>query len=149
MKFEDASTLRIDVRQTEGVVILDLAGQLTFGLGHARLWEKAASLAGAGLKSVILNLRGVSRIDAAGAAELRLLLTCARADGANAVLLNLSASAISAMDVLQLETEFEAFEDERDAINAFNPERRVKRYDILSFALQDARELGEVDELVG
>ena len=57
MKSEDSSRLRIDVRQTEGVVILDLTGELTLGPGHWRLWEKASALAAAGVKNVILNFR--------------------------------------------------------------------------------------------
>ena len=148
MKSEDSRKLGIDVRQTEGVVILDLTGELTLGPGHWRLWEMAASLAGAGLKNVILNLRGVSKIDAAGVGELMLLMTRARTVGIQAALLNLSASAIDPTDAFQLEADFEAFEDERDAINAFFPSRRVKPYDILSFVRQETRELREVDKFV-
>jgi len=148
MKIEDSSGLRIDVRETEGVVIVDLAGELILGPGHLRLWEKASALAGAGLKNVIVNLRGVSKIDAAGAGELKLLLTRARTAGINAALLKLSASAIDPTDAFQLEADFEAFEDERDAINAFFPSRRVKRYDILSFVEQEVRELSKVDKYV-
>ena len=148
MKSEDSSRLRIDVRQTEGVVILDLIGELTLGPGHWRLWDKTSALAGAGVKNVILNLRGVSKIDAAGAGELTLLLTRARAVGIRVALLNLSASALDPTDVFQLVAEIEAFEDEHDAINAFFPNRRVKRYDILSFVEQEASERGEADKLV-
>ena len=149
MKSEDSSGLRIDVRQTEGVIILDLTGELALGPGHWRLWEKASALAGAGVKNVILNLRGVSKIDAAGAGELTLLLTRARAVGIRVALLNLSASTIDPTDVFQFVTECEAFEDERDAINAFFPNRRVKRYDILSFVVREASERGEADKLAG
>ena len=149
MKSEDSSRLRIDVQQTEGVVILDLTGELTLGPGHLRLWEKASALAGAGVKNVILNLRGVSKIDAAGAGELTMLLTRARAVGIRAALLNLSASGIDPTDVFQLVAEVEAFEDEHDAINAFFPNRRIKRYDILSFVVREASERREVDKLAG
>ena len=149
MKSEDSRRLRIDIRQTEGVVILDLTGELTLGPGHRRLWEMASSLADAGLKNVILNLRGVSKIDAAGIGELTLLLTRARTAGIQAALLNLSASAIDPTDAFQLVAEFESFEDEHDAVNAFFPNRRIKRYDILSFVMQETRELPEVNEFVG
>jgi anti-anti-sigma regulatory factor len=65
---------------------------------------------GTGAKNVILNLHGVSQIDAAGTGELTLLLTCARTAGRQAALLNLSASAIDPTDVFQLVADFEAFE---------------------------------------
>ena len=149
MKSEDSSRLRIDVRQTEGVVILDLTGELTLGPGHRRLWEMAPSLAGAGLKNVILNLRGVSKIDAAGVGELTLLLARARTAGVQAALLKLSSSAIDPTGAFQLVAECESFEDEHDAVNAFFPNRRVKRYDILSFVVQETRELPAVDKFVG
>lgn len=146
MNSEDSPGLRIDVRQTEGVVILDLTGELTFGPGHLRVWEMASSLAGAGLKNVILNLRGISKIDAAGAGELTLLLTRARTAGVQAALLNLSASAIDPTDAFQLVAEFESFEDEHDAVNAFFPNRRVQRYDILSFVARETpRRRSDVD----
>ena len=148
MKSEDSRSLRLDVRQIEGVIILDLTGELTLGPGHWRLWEKAASLAGAGLKKVIVNLRGVSKIDAAGAGELTMLLTRARAVGIRAALLNLPASSIDPTDIFQLVAGVEAFGDEHDAINAFFPNRRIKRYDILSF-VREVSERREVDKLVG
>jgi len=148
MKSEDSLELRIDVRQTEGVVILDLTGELTLGSAHRRLWEKASALAIAGVKNVILNLRGVSKIDTAGVGELTLLLTRAHTAGVQAALLNLSTSALDPTDAFQLVAEFESFEDEHDAINAFFPNRRVKRYDILSFVVRAARERGEVDKLL-
>jgi hypothetical protein len=56
-----------------------------------------------------------------------MLLTRARAVGIRAALLNLSASGIDPTDVFQLVAEVEAFENEQDAINAFFPDRRVKR----------------------
>ena len=54
--------------------------------------------------------------DSVRAGDLTRLLTRARTAGIKAALLNLSASAI---DVFQLKAEFEVFEGERDAINAF------------------------------
>ena len=149
MKSWDSPTLRIDIRQTEGVLILDLTGELTLGPGHLRLWEKASALAGAGVNNVILNLRGVCKIDAAGAGELTMLLRRARTVGIRAALLNLSESGIDPADVFQLLAEVEAFDDEHDAINAFFPNRRMKRYDILSFVVREASERREVDKVVG
>ena len=87
--------------------------------------------------------------DSVRAGDLTLLLTRARTAGVQAALLNLSMSALDPTDAFQLVAEFESFEDEHDAINAFFPNRRIKRYDILSFVVREASERREVDKLVG
>jgi len=99
MKSVDSSRLRIDVRQSRRGRHSGSDRRIDVGPGHLHLWEKASALAGVGVKNVILNLRGVSKIDAAGAGELTLLLTRARTVGIRAALLNLSASAIDPTDV--------------------------------------------------
>ena len=129
--------LEINARKTDGIVILDLSGQLTFGVGHADLWNHASAAACAKPKSVILNLRGVSTIDAAGIGELKLLGALARNAGANMVLVTPETSTLDPSVILQLETEFETFTDEHDAINGFFPNRRIMRYDILAFVTQE------------
>lgn len=129
--------LKISFRKDDGIGIVDLTGQLTLGVNHATLWEKLAPVLRRGPRNIIVNLRRVSEIDATGAGELKLLLGCVRNAGGNVVLLKPDDFAISAADALMLEAEFETFTDESDARNAFFPDRRVKRYDILVFATEE------------
>jgi anti-anti-sigma factor len=67
-------TLHVDCRKTEGIIILDLAGDLTIGPGHARLCDEVTSLMRAGFSKIILNLQRVAKIDAAGLGALALVL---------------------------------------------------------------------------
>jgi len=43
----------------------------------------------------------------------------------------------------KLETIFENFEDEQDAVNSFFPDRAVKKFDILAFVKEQDSERGK------
>ena len=49
------------------------------------------------------------------------------------VLLNVTPSHTRLSDVLKLNTLFESYQDEQDAVNSFFPDRALRRYDILEF----------------
>jgi anti-sigma B factor antagonist len=132
-------TLHIDCRKTEGIIILDLVGDLTIGPGHARLRDEATSLLRAGFNEIILNLQRVAKIDAAGLGALILVLRRCRTQGGKAVLSHLNSSNIDSSDRLELDAEFETFHDEQEAINSFFPDRTVHHYDILTFVEQERK----------
>jgi anti-sigma B factor antagonist len=132
-------TLHVDRRKIEGIIILDLVGDLTIGPGHARLYDEATLFLRAGFNQMILNLQRVAKIDAAGLGALTLVLMQCRTQGGKAVLLHLNSSNIDNSDELELIAEFEAFHDEQDAINSFFPDRTVNHYDILTFVEQETK----------
>ena len=132
-------TLHVDCRKTEGIIILDLVGDLTIGPGHERLCDEVTSLVRAGFSQIILNLQRVAKIDAAGVGALTLVLMQCRTQGGKAVLLHLDSSNIDNSDELELVAEFETFHDEQDAINSFFPGRTVNHYDILTFVEQETK----------
>ena len=132
-------TLHVDGRKTEGIIILDLAGDLTIGPGHERLCDEVTSLLRAGFNQIILNLQRVAKIDAAGLGALTLVLMQCRTRGGKAILMHLDSSNIDNSDELALVAEFETFHDERAAINSFFPGRTVNHYDILTFVEQETK----------
>jgi len=134
-------TLHVDCRKTEGIIILDLAGDLTIGPGHARLCDEVTSLMRAGFNKIILNLQRVAKIDAAGVGALTLVLMQCRTQGGKAVLLHFENSNIDSSDELELDAEFEMFHDEQDATNSFFPDRTINHYDILTFVEQETKHL--------
>ena len=131
--------LHIDRRKTEGIIILDLVGDLTIGPGHARLCDEVSSLMRAGFNKIILNLQRVAKIDAAGVGALTLVLMQCRTQAGKAVLLHLDSSNINPSDGLELDAEFGTFHDEQEAINGFFPDRTVNHYDILTFVEQETK----------
>ena len=62
--------MKIEQRQENDVVILDLSGKLTIGQGDELLREKVENLVQAGNKKIGLNLADVPYVDSAGLGEI-------------------------------------------------------------------------------
>jgi anti-sigma B factor antagonist len=124
---------QIHQREREGFQILDLQGHLMIGDSEAKLRSEVAALTEARLVGIILNLADLVHIDDDG---LEALVFCharsAEAGGA-LKLLNLP-DHLSLMALTKLDTVFEVFSDEQEAVNSFFPDRPpVHRYDILEW----------------
>lgn len=131
--------LEIRQREREEIVILDLEGRITAGEEAARLRETLRGLAAGGKTRVILNLQNVDYIDSTGLGTLVMGFTTLRKAGGMLKLLHLSRRNIELLVFTKLETVFEIFDDELDAVNSFFPGRSVRRFDILSFVQQMER----------
>jgi anti-sigma B factor antagonist len=127
-------------REKEGIRIIDLEGKLTVGGGSEPVRSRLKELAEKGVKNVILNLAGVDYIDSTGLGMLVVCFTTFRKAGGALKLLNLSRRNIELLLLTKLETVFEIFDDEQDAVNSFFPNRQVKKFDILAFIQQQERE---------
>lgn len=127
-------------REKEGIRIIDLDGKLTVGGGAELVRSHLKELADKGVKNVILNLAGVDYIDSTGLGMLVVCFTTLRKAGGALKLLNLSRRNIELLLLTKLETVFEIFDDEQDAVNSFFPNRQVKKFDILAFIQQQERE---------
>ncbi len=62
--------MRVNVRQREGVTILDLKGKITIGVGDVALRDAIHEALSAGAKKILVNLQDVSTIDSSGVGEL-------------------------------------------------------------------------------
>jgi anti-sigma B factor antagonist len=132
--------LEIHEREREGIVILDLEGRITAGEEASLLRDTLRRLAEGGHNRIILNLEKVDYIDSTGLGALVMGYTTLRKAGGTLKLLNLSRRNIELIVFTKLETVFEIFDDELDAVNSFFPGRSVRRFDILSFVQQQSRE---------
>jgi anti-sigma B factor antagonist len=132
--------LEIHEREREGIVILDLEGRITAGEEAGLLRDTLRRLAEGGHNRIILNLEKVDYIDSTGLGALVMGYTTLRKAGGALKLLNLSRRNIELIVFTKLETVFEIFDDELDAVNSFFPGRSVRRFDILSFVQQQSRE---------
>ncbi|HXA49419.1 MAG TPA: STAS domain-containing protein [Candidatus Acidoferrum sp.] len=126
-------SLEIQQREREGIAILDMKGRITLGKEATTLREKAAELAAAGQRNVILNLHDVDFIDSTGLGALVICATSARKNGGNVKLVNLNKRTIELLVMTRLATAFETFNDEQDAINSYYPDRKLNNFDILDF----------------
>ena len=123
--------LEITQREREGITILDMKGRLIAGQPVSTLREALGALA-PGVK-LILNLREVDYIDSTGLGALVYCYTNLTKTGGTAKLLHLNRRNLELLVMTKIDTIFEVFNDETDAINSFFPGRAVKKFDILSF----------------
>jgi anti-sigma B factor antagonist len=111
--------MHLEVRQTQDVVILDLKGKLTAGLGDQLLRDAIDELLAESKGQIVINLSEVSFLDSAGVGELVAGLRTARRFGAELKLLNVGERVYSTLDMARLLPTFEIFEDEGEAVRSF------------------------------
>ena len=136
--------LEIAVRQREGVAILDLDGRITVGEA-SNLREAVEAQKTAGHVRLILNLEKTTFIDSTGLGAMVICHTTITKAGGALKLLHLNKRNIELLVLTKLHTVFDVYSEERDAINSFFPDRKVERFDILSFV--QAHQTDKPDEL--
>jgi anti-sigma B factor antagonist len=114
--------MHIEVRQAKDVMILDLKGRLTAGLGDQILREAVDELLAEGHRRILLNLSEVSFVDSAGVGELVAGLKTARRFQAELKLLNVGERVYSTLDMARLLPTFEIYGDEGEAVRSYGSE---------------------------
>ena len=111
--------MHVDIRKSGDVVILDLKGKLSAGLGDQILRESLDELLAENWKKILLNLSEVTFIDSAGVGELVAGLRTAQRFGASLKLLNTSERVHSTLFIARLLPVFETYRDEQEALGRF------------------------------
>ena len=111
-------SLKMNVREVDGVTVLMCSGRIVFGEEGSELRDKVKSLL-AETKKLVLNLGGVSYIDSGGLGILVSLYTSARAAGADIKLANLTQRVGDLLQITKLLTVFDVHEGEQKAIESF------------------------------
>jgi anti-anti-sigma factor len=111
--------MHVEIRKSEDVVIVDLSGKLTAGLGDQILHDTVDALLAEGWRKILLNLSQVSFMDSAGVGELVSGLRTAKGLGARMKLLNLSERVHSTLYMARLLPIFELYQDEATALKDF------------------------------
>ncbi|MGA3241208.1 MAG: STAS domain-containing protein [Bryobacteraceae bacterium] len=130
----------IQEREREGITILDFKGRISAGPEATALRDKVAEETAAGKSNLVLNLAGVDYIDSTGLGALVVCVTGLRKIGGNMKLLNLNRRNIDLLVMTKLDTVFEVFTDEQDAVSSYYPDRKIKAFDILNFVQQMKKE---------
>ena len=114
-----ASSLVVSKRRIDGVIILDLTGNIRLGEENAYLHNTIRELVSNGERKLLLNLAHVTKIDSCGMGELIAAYTTLQKNGGEAKLLNLTQGVEQLMTLTKLLTVFETYENESDAIASF------------------------------
>lgn len=111
--------MKIEKRTRDGVTILDLGGKITIGKGDVALREAVHQTQSDGATKMLINLKDVTTIDSSGVGELVSAFTTVTNRGGKLKLLNLPAKVNDILQITQLITVFEVFENEDEAIRSF------------------------------
>jgi anti-sigma B factor antagonist len=111
--------MKITARNREGVTILDLKGKITIGVGDVALRVAVQDAVAGGARNILINLKEVSTIDSSGVGELVSTYTTVTNRGGKLKLENLPAKVSDILQITQLITVFEVFDDEDEAVWSF------------------------------
>ncbi len=132
-------SLEIRSRDVEGIQIVDLTGRLTIGEEDLDFRAELDKLVAAGKLRVALNFSDLRKLDTTGLGTLLFALAKLRKAGGQMAIFQLKATHIELLTEARLETVFEVFHNEHDAIDSFYPDRKLHRFDILEFVESENR----------
>ena len=111
--------MKISARHRDGITILEPKGKVTIGVGDVALREAVGETVESGSVKILVNLSGVSTMDSSGIGELVSAYTTVSNRGGVLKLLNLPPKVADILQITQLITVFEVFDDEDEAIASF------------------------------
>jgi anti-anti-sigma factor len=111
--------MNVNVRQSGDVKILDLKGKITIGSGEVALRNAVQEVLNSGAQKVLINMRDVSTIDSSGIGELVSAYTTATNRGAKLKLVNLPSKVTDILQITQLITVFDVYDNEEEASRSF------------------------------
>ena len=111
--------LEISRRYQDGVVILDLTGNITIGPTSEELRSMLKAFAFEDKKHILINLASVGTLDSTGLGTLVGSYSTLGSQGGQLKLENLSARVLELMHITKLYTVFEIFDDETAALDSF------------------------------
>ena len=102
----------------------------------ARFRTTIERLAKSAAPKIILNLHEVDYIDSLGLGTMVMCYTRLQKTGGIAKLSQLNRRNLELLLLTKIDTIFEVFDDETEAVNSFFPDRAIRRFDILDFVQQ-------------
>jgi anti-anti-sigma factor len=111
--------MKVDVRNFDDVIVVDLNGRLVAGDGADVLHEVIDTLLGDDWSKIVLNLENVTMIDSTGAGELIESLKIAQRFESKLKLLKPRQRVAKSLQIGQLLPLFEVFDDESKAVKSF------------------------------
>jgi len=113
-------SMKVAIRQVDGITILDLSGRITLGEGSITLRDSVRDVLAKGSKKILLNLGQITYIDSSGIGELVSAFTSVKNAGGELKLLNLTQKVHDLLQITKLYTVFDIWDNEASAIGAFN-----------------------------
>lgn len=112
--------LQLDVKESEGVKVLSLAGRVTLGDESSQLRSKIKELLAQGNKRLVLDLGGLSYVDSAGLGTLVAGYTSAHNEGGEIRMANVTKRLGELLSITKLLTVFSVYDSVDAAVKSFN-----------------------------
>jgi len=111
--------MNIRQRQVGDVTLLEVSGKITVGIGDVAIKDAVHVALGGGARDILLKLQGVTTIDSAGVGELVSAYTSVAHRGGKLKLVGLPPKVNDILQITQLITVFEVYDDEASAVASF------------------------------
>jgi anti-sigma B factor antagonist len=111
--------MKSSIRDVGDIRVIELSGKITIGAGDVKIRELIDQALEDGKNDVILDLGGVTAIDSSGIGEMVACYTTVTKRGGHLKLMHLSPKINDILQVTQLITVFDVFDDEREALGSF------------------------------
>ena len=111
--------MKIRTRRQQGITIIQPRGKITIGEGDIALRDAVQRALDEGAESVLLDFARVPRIDSSGLGELVAAHQRAATSGCEVKLTNLRSRVADVVEVTQIHTVFDVFDNEETAIRSF------------------------------
>lgn len=117
--------LQISIRESGDVTILDLHGRSTIE-GESRLLStRLKELVGKGVRKLLLNLAGLTKVDSTGLGVIVGAYASLRKQGGELKLLGPCGSVLEVLKIMHLTHNIPCFEDETQALASFETRGRA------------------------
>ena len=111
--------MKSTIRSVGDVRIIDLEGKITIGGGDVQLRQLVEESLNSGHLKLLISLKGVSHIDSAGIGEMVGCYATVARRGGKLKLLHLPPKINDILQVTQLITVFDVFDEEAEAVSSF------------------------------
>ena len=111
--------MKSNIRDVGDTRIIELGGKITIGTGDVKIRELISQALDDAKKDILFDLGDVTAIDSSGIGEMVACYTTVTKRGGQLKLMHLSPKINDILQVTQLITVFEVFDDEREALGSF------------------------------
>ena len=111
--------MKSNIRDLGDIRIIELTGKITIGTGDVKIRELVAQALDENKTNIVFDLGGVTAIDSSGIGEMVACYTTVTKRGGQLKLMHLSPKITDILQVTQLITVFDVFDDEREALGSF------------------------------
>ncbi len=112
--------MKISTREIGNVTLVEPKGKITIGSGDVLLRDTIDGALGSGAKSILVDLKGVSKMDSSGLGELVAAHNTVTSKGGKIKLVNIPSKIYSIFGVAQIISVMDVFDDIDEAVGSFD-----------------------------